>query len=76
MILSLNWGIASTCNMSALGLGCVKTLREDCAFRDLWVGHRSCTVGWLRPDCRDEWLDTDEVHHTGEVVGQHVQGHF
>jgi hypothetical protein len=27
-------------------------------------------------DCRHQWLDSDDVQDTGEIVGQHVQGHF
>ena len=29
-----------------------------------------------RPDRRYQWLNADDVHHPGQIVGEHVQSHF
>ena len=40
-------------------------------------GEQTCVVaGCSRPDGRHQRLDADDVHHAGQIVGQHVQGHF
>jgi hypothetical protein len=55
--------------MSGLGLGCVKTLGETQGLAT--NGARILQVR-LCPDRCNERLDTHDVHHAGNVVGQHM----
>jgi hypothetical protein len=55
--------------MSGLGLGCVKTLGET---RDLATNGARILPVRLYPDRCNERLDTHDVHHACNVIGQHM----
>ena len=59
--------------MSASGLGRVKTRGET---QDLATNGAPILPVRLCPDRCNERLDAHDVHHAGNVVGQHMQCHF
>ena len=58
--------------MSALGLGCVETPKER-RHKVVEVGEaRGFSELILCPHRCDEWLNADDVHDAGEIVGEYV----
>ena len=39
-------------------------------------GERTASWWWLRPHCRQQRLNAEDVHDACEIVGQYMQGHL
>ena len=62
--------------VSAMGLGCVKTLAGGGEASRLGGAEGALCRGWLGPHRGHEWLNAHDVHDAGKIVGQHVQRHL